>query len=58
MIIACNCKSKYQDETFGTGKRVHNPVMKEPKGQHWRCSVCKTEHTKGGGEENSKKKGK
>jgi hypothetical protein len=44
MILNCTCKSEYQDEKYGKGRRVHNPMQKSPNGpQEWRCTVCKTE---------------
>jgi hypothetical protein len=55
MIIKCNCKHAYQDATYGAGMRAHNPIVKEPKGNHWRCTVCNVEHSKGG---DDPKKGK
>lgn len=35
MIINCVCASKYQDEKYGRGKRVHTVGFKE-----YRCTVC------------------
>jgi hypothetical protein len=58
MILKCSCESKFQDAAHGNKMRAHNPIRKEPLGQHWRCTVCKAEHSKGSGtEDNSKKKG-
>lgn len=39
MIEKCskNCKHEFQDETYGKGKRVLNPCLKE---NEFRCSVC------------------
>ena len=39
MIEKCsnNCKSEFQDEEYGKGKRVLNPCLKE---NEFRCSVC------------------
>ncbi len=43
MIKKCNCKSKYQDEKYGKGNRVHNPKVKGSNGnQEYRCTVCGT----------------
>lgn len=40
-IKLCECVSKFQDQKYGPGKRVHNQTMKEV-GQKvvWRCTVC------------------
>jgi len=52
MILACLCKSEYQDRRYGKGLRVHNHAPrgnmspKHPednrfrKGPGWRCTVC------------------
>lgn len=42
MIIPCNCKHEYQDETYGKGNRVHNFATKAGQGGAgaWRCTVC------------------
>lgn len=54
MILKCNCTQYlggstagaiFQDERYGKGNRVHNPIVKEPKGSHWKCTICTTEHT-------------
>jgi len=37
-IMACTCRHEYQDQRYGTGMRVHNP-LKENK---WGCTVCGT----------------
>lgn len=37
-ILKCDCKSSYQDEKYGSGKRVHN-VKKG--GKSCRCTICK-----------------
>lgn len=42
MVYPCKCESKYQDEKYGSGKRVHNPT-KKVNGQTIdgiRCTVC------------------
>ena len=49
MILKCNCKHEYQDAAHGKGKRAHTPMVKEPKGDWWRCTVCKSEKTKQNG---------
>lgn len=66
MIIKCTCTNylgvklaaEYQDEKYGKGMRVHTPVSKEPLGHHWRCTICRTEHTKSSSMVEEKKKGK
>jgi hypothetical protein len=35
-VISCTCQHDYQDKTYGSGKRLHNPMQN---GQ-WRCTVC------------------
>jgi len=35
MIKPCNCQSKYQDDRYGRGMRVHTEGSK-----HSRCTVC------------------
>lgn len=37
-ILPCECKNKYQDDTYGKGKRVHNQTA--DKTSTWRCTVC------------------
>jgi hypothetical protein len=52
-ILDCNCKgylssvvgANYQDETYGEGKRAHNPTAKE---ETVRCTVCGNERKKPG----------
>lgn len=34
-ILNCNCKSEFQDKTYGEGKRVFNDCNKG-----FRCVVC------------------
>ena len=36
-VMECNCKSEYQDQKLGKGKRVHNDLAKN---QGYRCTVC------------------
>ena len=39
MILACFCRSAFQDERYGVGKRVFNHCQgKRP--EDYRCSVC------------------
>jgi len=37
-IKECDCENKFQDDTYGKGKRVHNEMNKEHGG--FRCTVC------------------
>ena len=45
-ILKCTCQHEYQDEIYGKGNRVHNPLKtsqhEQPK---YRCTVCKQEKT-------------
>lgn len=43
VVVACNCKSVYQDAKYGRGRRVHNLAKKGVP----RCTVCKAEKTPG-----------
>ena len=41
MILKCNCKNDYQDERYGTGNRVHNPIkVSGTQSPQYRCTVC------------------
>lgn len=40
IILKCDCKSAYQDEKYGLGKRLHN-IRKGDR--TCRCTVCKKE---------------
>lgn len=40
-IKKCTCKSAYQDEKYGQGKRAHNLKADGEKG---RCTVCGKEN--------------
>lgn len=46
-ILLCICDSKFQDEEYGTGKRLMNPTKKLVKSElqatTFRCTVCKRE---------------
>lgn len=55
-IIACTCKSAFQDERYGLRNRVHNAANGK---KVWRCTVCKVERSMTGEEISSsdKKKG-
>jgi hypothetical protein len=52
-VLECDCRgylgsiagATYQDETYGKGKRVHNPTVKE---ETVRCTVCLNERKKPG----------
>jgi hypothetical protein len=37
-VVNCNCKSEYQDQKYGPGRRVANTTAKG-----WRCTVCAKE---------------
>lgn len=40
-VIPCDCYSRYQDQTYGQGQRVHNYAKAHPtKSGGWRCTVC------------------
>lgn len=42
-ILTCSCKSSYQDEVYGGGKRVHNTKKSADKTPtEARCTVCGT----------------
>lgn len=42
-IKKCTCKHEFQDEKYGKGYRVHNPINNEANINNWRCTVCKQE---------------
>ena len=45
MIKKCDnnkCVSKFQDEKYGKGNRVHNPMQKKSTKITYRCTVCGT----------------
>lgn len=42
MIAKCVCENKYQDELYGKGKRVFNPMGLKGK-NGGRCTSCKRE---------------
>ena len=47
-ISACSCKHKYQDDTYGKGRRVMNVTTKQTGTQVTvRCTVCKKEKQHG-----------
>ena len=38
MIVNCTCEHKYQDETYGKGRRVANKAGKDS--NPMKCTVC------------------
>lgn len=42
-IQPCTCQHAFQDERYGKGNRVMNPLKKGDKQQH-RCTVCGKVH--------------
>jgi hypothetical protein len=38
-VLPCTCSSKYQDKTYGEGKRLHNQTNGKS-GKGWRCTSC------------------
>jgi hypothetical protein len=38
-ILTCVCEHDYQDQVYGSKKRVCNQVQK-PDTNHYRCTVC------------------
>ena len=58
MLINCTCKSDYQDERYGPGKRVANPKgpAKQPGIKGYTCTVCGRLDDSKKAAENSKKK--
>lgn len=38
-IMRCSCSHSFQDETYGKGMRVFNPIGKDGT-SGYRCSVC------------------
>ena len=44
MVKPCRCRSKFQDERYGEGKRLMNVSQK--KNEHFaRCTVCAATHS-------------
>ena len=43
MILKCTCYHPAQDKFHGTGRRVHNAMVRTTSGQKYRCTVCKNE---------------
>ena len=37
-ILTCSCNHKFQDETYGVNKRVHNVGGTD--GSKYKCTVC------------------
>jgi len=47
MILYCSCKHKFQDKTYGKGKRLMNAMFaKKGDVQMYRCTVCGKERGK------------
>ena len=49
IILACKCKSEFQDKAYGKGRRAGTPVNKsrsKPNNEltEARCTVCETTH--------------
>ena len=42
-VIACSCKSDFQDHLYGYGLRLHNWGNKINASGGWRCTVCEKE---------------
>lgn len=43
-VMHCTCKHEFQDQTYGKGNRVHNPIKgKTTTDQRVRCTVCGNE---------------
>lgn len=55
MIQKCNCESKFQDEMYGEGMRVHTEA---PKSKRYSCTICGSVKSESGGAVTGKKKGK
>ena len=36
-VLACHCRSEWQDKKYGKGKRLHNGTTKG-----YRCTVCES----------------
>jgi hypothetical protein len=39
-IIACSCKSEYQDSKYGKGRRWYNQRQGDKKKSQYTCTVC------------------
>ena len=47
MKVPCTCQHEFQDQRYGRGVRIANPVKTDPKQPKMgRCTVCGSEHTK------------
>lgn len=56
MILACTCRSEYQDGKWGPHLRVHTPARASSPGMvKWRCGVCLNEKELPAGKERAKK---
>lgn len=40
MILECNCKHEFQDQTYGQGLRVHTHSGKKDQDSIYYCTVC------------------
>ena len=41
MLIKCDCKSEFQDKTYGVNTRVANQIVKKSGDKKFgRCTVC------------------
>jgi hypothetical protein len=43
-VMSCVCVSKFQDATYGAGRRLHNAMKADGK---FRCTVCEREKDTG-----------
>ena len=44
-VLPCSCKHPYQEQKYGKGRRLHNPLQftgHEGEREEYRCSVCGT----------------
>jgi hypothetical protein len=55
--VRCNCKSEFQDETYGKGVRVATPCGSPPSSaRSVRCTVCGKEYSISGREDKKSEK--
>lgn len=47
VILACTCKSLFEDNRYGKGRRVHNVMAAKSGAPMARCAQCLTERTIG-----------
>lgn len=44
-VMKCSCRSRFQDERYGEGNRLHNVMLKDRKHlKTARCTVCEAVH--------------